>query len=66
MKPVRTLQLLLIVVAGAMTANVAQAADSIKVNGVTIPQSRFDLIVKNATAQGQADTPNCATRSRIP
>jgi len=57
MKPVRTLQLLLIVVAGAMAANVAQAADSIKVNGVTIPQSRFDLIVKNATAQGQADTP---------
>lgn len=57
MKLVRTLQLLLIVVAGAMAANVAQAADGIKVNGVTIPQSRFDLIVKNATAQGQADTP---------
>lgn len=57
MKLAKTLQLLLIVVAGAVAANVAQAADSIKVNGVTIPQSRFDLIVKNATAQGQADTP---------
>lgn len=57
MKLVRTLQLLLIVVAGAVTANVAQAADGMKVNGVTIPQSRLDLIVKNATAQGQADTP---------
>ncbi len=56
MKVLRTLQLLLIVVAGAVTANVAQAADGIKVNGVTIPQSRLDLIVKNATAQGQADT----------
>lgn len=51
----RTLHLLL-VMAGAMTANVAQA-DGIKVNGVTIPQSRLELVVKNATAQGQADSP---------
>ena len=55
MKLLRTLQL--IVVVGAVTANVAQAADGMKVNGVTIPQSRLDLIIKNTTTQGQADTP---------
>jgi len=55
MKRSRTLQLLLIA-AVTVTANIAQA-ESIKVNGVTIPQSRLDLIVKNATTQGQADTP---------
>lgn len=61
MKLSKTLQLLLIVTAGALTANVAQAED-IKVNGVTIPQARFDFLVKNATVRGQPDSPDLRNR----
>ena len=56
MKLSRTLQLLLVIAAGALTTSVAQAED-VKVNGVTIPQSRIDHVIKTATGQGQADTP---------
>lgn len=52
----KTLQLLLSALACAITVNFAQA-DEVKVNGVVIPQARLDLVVKNATAQGQPDTP---------
>ena len=58
MKRLRTLQLLLALAAViyAATANAAEA-DGFKVNGVTVPQSRIDLVVKSGTAQGQPDTP---------
>ncbi|MDP2239388.1 MAG: peptidylprolyl isomerase [Burkholderiales bacterium] len=41
---------------GSMSAVAAQA-QGVKVNGVTIPQARLDFLVKNATLQGQPDTP---------
>ncbi|MEO8767654.1 MAG: peptidyl-prolyl cis-trans isomerase [Nitrosospira sp.] len=42
----------------AVTAVQAQSAGSMaKVNGVTIPQSRLEFIVKARAAQGQADSP---------
>ncbi len=56
MKPSRTLQLLLVIAAGVMTAGIAQA-QGVKINGVAIPQARLDLVIKNAIAQGQPDTP---------
>ena len=62
MKRPRTLQLVLAALVCAVTAGTARA-DGIKVNGVTIPQSRIDLTVKNATSQGQADSP--ALRNNI-
>jgi len=52
----KTFKLLLALLACAVTTHVAQA-ETFKVNGVTIPQARFDLIVKSATSQGQPDTP---------
>jgi peptidyl-prolyl cis-trans isomerase C len=59
--------LLLLALAGAFaiaTWNV-QAADAVaKVNGVTIPQSRLDMVVKVATGQGQPDTPEVRNRLR--
>ncbi|MBI4189605.1 MAG: peptidylprolyl isomerase [Betaproteobacteria bacterium] len=43
----------------------AQSADAVaKVNGVTIPQSRVDLLLKNNAAQGQPDTPELRNRIR--
>jgi peptidyl-prolyl cis-trans isomerase C len=42
----------------------AYAADTAKVNGVTIPQSRFDAMLKGATAQGQPDSPELRNRVR--
>ena len=56
MKQPRLLQLALAAVVCAVMANAAYA-DDFKVNGVNIPQSRIDQIVKNVTAQGQADSP---------
>ena len=46
-------------VAGLMLAAAAYAqGDSLaKVNGVTIPQSRSDILIKEMTAQGRPDTP---------
>ena len=35
-----------------------------KVNGITIPQSRADILVKNAMAQGQPESPELRTRIR--
>ncbi len=40
------------------TASIAYAQDKpIRVNGVTIPQQRVDLVVKNFVSQGRPDTP---------
>lgn len=51
------MQLLLLTAIGTMSAVAAQA-QGVKVNGVTIPQARLDFLVKNATLQGQPDTPD--------
>ena len=59
MRLLKTLQLLLVIAAGALAINVAQAED-VKVNGVAIPQSWFDYMVKHS---GQPDSPEL--RSRI-
>jgi peptidyl-prolyl cis-trans isomerase C len=58
MKLSRILQLLLVIAAGALTAGIAQAED-VKVNGVTIPQARFDFLAKNS---GQPDSPELRNR----
>jgi peptidyl-prolyl cis-trans isomerase C len=51
--------------AALLLATPALAAESVaKVNGTTIPQSRLETMVKNATAQGQPDTPELRNRVR--
>lgn len=63
----KTPPMLLLVLAGSLalaTCN-AQAADAVaKVNGVAIPQSRLDLLLKINAAQGQPDTPEVRNRMR--
>jgi peptidyl-prolyl cis-trans isomerase C len=44
----------------AAAAAPASAPSKVVVNGVTIPQSRFDAMSKELTAQGQPDTPERA------
>lgn len=56
MNLLRIVQLLLLAAIGITSAVTAQA-QGVKVNGVTIPQARLDFLVKNATLQGQPDTP---------
>ena len=67
MKVTEHLQILTLAIAGslAFAAGIAPAADAVaKVNGVSIPQSKIDLLVKNATAQGQPDSPELRSRIR--
>lgn len=67
MKVTRTFQILTLAIAGsiAFASGVAGAADAVaKVNGVTIPQIKLDLLVKSATAQGQPDSPELRKRIR--
>ena len=45
-----------------MAVTVHAQTGPVRVNGVTIPQARFDFFVKNAAAQGQADTPELHNR----
>jgi len=45
-----------------MAGTVHAQSGPVKVNGVTIPQARFDFFVKNAASQGQADTPELHNR----
>jgi peptidyl-prolyl cis-trans isomerase C len=63
----KTPPMLLLVLAGSLalaTCN-AQAADAVaKVNGVAIPQSRLDLLLKINATQGQPDTPEVRNRMR--
>ncbi len=55
----------LLLVAGLSSFAYAQAADPIaKVNGVAIPQSRLDAMLKGAAAQGQPDSPELRARIR--
>jgi peptidyl-prolyl cis-trans isomerase C len=60
MNALRTLPLVL-ALTGAATAFAAQG-QGVKVNGVTIPQSRLDFLVKNAASQGQPDSPELRNR----
>ncbi len=50
----------------AITGVLASAAyaQSTKVNGVTIPQNRVEMLVKSAVSQGQPDSPELRTRVR--
>lgn len=49
----------------AMTAGNAQGADAVaKVNGVAIPQSRLELLLKLGASQGQPDSPEVRNRMR--
>jgi len=48
----------------APAAAAASAPSKVVVNGVTIPQSRFDAMNRELTAQGQADTPERETAVR--
>lgn len=49
----------------ASGTGVARAAEAVaKVNGVTIPQSKFDILLKSALAQGQPDSPELRSRLR--
>jgi peptidyl-prolyl cis-trans isomerase C len=59
MQIIKTSHLSMLALAGifSMAAFGAQAADTAKVNGQVIPQSRFDLLFKQATMRGQKDTP---------
>ena len=67
MKLTKIPQLLMLALAGSLiAANCnAQAADAIaKVNGVSIPQSRLELLLKANAAQGHPDTPDARNRIR--
>jgi peptidyl-prolyl cis-trans isomerase C len=66
MKNVSNLRLLasLLATVGMFVFAGAHAAETAKVNGVTIPQSRIDAMVKGATAQGQPDSPELRNRVR--
>src|SRR5258706_261129 len=62
----RTFRILTLAIAGsiAVASGLAGAAEAVaKVNGVVIQQSKLDLLVKAAMAQGQPDSPEM--RSRI-
>ena len=63
----RKIPLLLLVLAGSLAAGAGHAQTPppvAKVNGVAIPQSRVDLLLLNATAQGQPDSPDLRNRIR--
>jgi len=54
------LQLIVLCISGLVavtTAHAQSAAPMAKVNGVVIPNARFDIVMKGLTAQGQKDTP---------
>ncbi len=67
MKTMKTSHLLLLTLAAslAVASCNAQNVDAVaKVNGVAIPQSRLDLLLKANAGQGQPDTPEVRSRMR--
>jgi len=66
MQLMKTSQILMASLAAlfAAAACSAQSSAVAKVNGVTIPQSRLEMLLKNATAQGQPDSPELRNRIR--
>lgn len=61
MQPVKIFQLTLLCILGSIAMIANSYAQSItpmaKVNGVVIPNSRLELLMKGLISQGQADTP---------
>lgn len=57
MRLMRFSQLMIVGVFGLVAITAVQAQTVAKVNGVDIPQSRMDLMIKAAAAQGQPDSP---------
>ncbi len=67
MQLTKTPQLIVAAIAALLAASAcaAQSTSALaKVNGVTIPQSRLEMMVKNAAAQGQPDSPELRSRIR--
>ena len=56
-------QLIVLCISGLVAVTTAHAAPVAKVNGVAIPNSRLELVMKGLSAQGQKDTPE--TRKAI-
>ncbi|MEE8289060.1 MAG: peptidylprolyl isomerase [Nitrosomonadaceae bacterium] len=50
-------QLIVLCISGLVAVSTAHAAPVAKVNGVAIPNSRLELVMKGLSAQGQKDTP---------
>ena len=60
MKPIKLSHLLAIGISGLIAVTTAQAQPAVpmaKVNGIAIPQSRLDFIMKARVTQGQPDSP---------
>ena len=60
MKPIKLSNLLAIGISGLIAVTTAQAQPAVpmaKVNGIAIPQSRLDFIMKARVTQGQPDSP---------
>ena len=62
MKKMEYSRMLMLVIAGSLAA--ATCSAQVKVNGVTIPQNRIEMLVKSAVAQGQTDSPELRNRVR--
>ncbi len=63
MKTMKHSSMLMLVIAGSLAAATCNAQVA-KVNGVTIPQTRLEMLVKSAVAQGQSDSPELRNRVR--
>jgi peptidyl-prolyl cis-trans isomerase C len=61
MNKMKNSRMLMLVIVGLLTAATSNAQVA-KVNGVTIPQNRFDMLMKSALAQGQTDSPELRNR----
>jgi peptidyl-prolyl cis-trans isomerase C len=63
----KTLSITLLAAAAAVLPAMPAAAQVAKVNGVTIPQARADLLLREAAAQGRQETPELrdAVKNRL-
>lgn len=57
MQLIKFLQLIVLCMYGLVVVTTAHAAPLAKVNGVAIPKSRLELVMKGLISQGQKDTP---------
>lgn len=60
---IKYLRLIVLCISGLVFVSMTHSAPLAKVNGVTIPKSRLELVMKGLTAQGQKDTPE--TRKQV-
>ena len=58
------LSTLVLLLVGMVTMTTVHGQNVARVNGVAIPQSRLDFVVKSMTAQGQPDSPELRDRLR--